>query len=167
MKKLVIMFVAIVCASAAIAQSKTVEDFQNKYKDDRDAKVVSVNGGLFHLLAEITSWDESDEEAMAFSRIAENIKGVKIVAIPLYKSGFGHNEIDQMLEDLKKENYEELMTAKEGDERFYFLTQGSKDAIKNMLVLVREDDEFAVISVDGTMQMKDLSFFIKHHKDWH
>jgi len=166
MKKLAVMIFAVAISATAFGQSKTVENFRNKYKNDRDAKVVSLSGGLFELLSSIASWDESDEEAMAISRIADNIRSLEILSIPLYKSGFSHEDIDKMRSDLEKESYEELMTVKDGHERVYFLTQGDKNTIKNMLVLIREDDEFAVMNIDGSLDMKDLSYLVKHHKDW-
>lgn len=168
MKKLGTLFFAIlVVGTAALAQSKTVEAFQNKYKDDRDATVVSLSGGLFELLSAVASWDESDEEAQAISRIAENIKSMQILKIPLYKSGFDNDDIDKMRADLDKENYKELMTVRDGAENVYFLTQGDKDTVKNMLILIKEDNEFAVLSIDGSLEMKDLAYLAKHHKNWH
>jgi len=168
MKKLATMIFAIVVVSAsAIAQSKTVEEFHNKYKNDRDAKVVSLSGGLFELLSSIASWDEEDEEAQAIARIAENIKSMDILSIPLYKSGFSSEDIDKMRADLGKENYEELMTVRDGNDKVYFMTQGDKNTIKNMLILIKEENEFALLNVNGSLEMKDLSYLAKHHKDWH
>lgn len=168
MKKIgTLIFAVLVAASAAMSQSKTIEAFHSKYKDDRDATVVSLSGGLFELLSQVASWDESDEEAQAISRIAENIKSMNILQIPLYKSGFDNDDIDKMRADLGKENYKELMTVRDGSENVYFLTQGDKNTVKNMLILIKEDNEFAVLSIDGSLEMKDLSYLAKHHKNWH
>lgn len=165
-RTVVILFAAIVSVSTALGQSKTIEKFHQKYKDDRDAKVVSLSGGLFELLSNIASWDESDEEAQAVSRIADNIKSMQILSIPMYKTGFNVSDIDKMRDDLSKENYEELMTARDGSDKVYFLTQGDNDTVKNMLVLIQEKEDFAVLNINGSLEMKDLSYLVKHHKDW-
>lgn len=167
MKKITtFMFALVVLSATAFAQSKTVAKFHDKYKDDRDAKVVSLSGGLFELLSSIASWDESDEDAQAIARIADNIKSLDILSIPLYKSGFNHDDIDEMRADLSKEDYEELMTVRDGGDKIYFLTQGDKSTVKNMLILIKGEDEFALLNVNGSLDMKDLGYLAKNHKNW-
>ncbi|MTI20176.1 DUF4252 domain-containing protein [Fulvivirga sp. RKSG066] len=168
MKKLAtVLFAVIVSSGAALAQSKTVEEFHNKYKDDRDAKVVNLNGRLFDLFSSIASWDESDEEAQAIARIAANIKSMQILSIPLYKSGFSDEDIAKMRKDLSKEKYEELMTVRDGSDKIYFMTQGDEKTIRNMLVLIQEEEEFAVFNINGVLDTKDLSYLAKNHDKWH
>lgn len=165
MKKLITLCIALCTVATVFAQSKTVESFRAKYSEDRDAKSVSVSGSLFELVSKIAAYDE-DEEAQAMSRIASNIEQFRLLSIPLVKSGFSHEDVDKMRKDLKGEKYEELMTVKEGLNRVYFMTQGNDDQIKNMVVLIKEDDEFVVMDIDGTLEMKDISYLAKHHKEW-
>lgn len=166
MKKLITLLLLAGVTTIAFGQSKTVAEFHSKYKDDRDAKVVSINGGLFKLISSIASFDESDEDAKVIARIAENITSMEILSIPLYKTGFDTKSIDDMRSDLKKEKYEELMTVKEGSDRIYFMTQGSDTQIKNMLVLISEEDEFMVMNVNGALDMKDLAYLAKNRNNW-
>lgn len=166
MKKLIVALVLIGTVSFSWAQSKTVQDFQNKYKDDRDAKVVSLNGSLFELIGSIASYEEDDEDAKTIARIAKGIQSMEILAIPMHKSGFDAKSMDDMRNALQKEKYEELMTVKEGSNRMYFMTQGTDTQVKNMLVLMREDEEFMVMSINGTLEMKDLAYLAKNHKNW-
>jgi len=168
MKKLAVtLIVVLVVGASAFAQSKTVDNFHQKYKDDRDAKVVSLSGGLFNLLSAVASWDEEDEEAQAVSRIAKNIKSMDILSVPMYKTGLKDEDVDKMMSDLKGEKYEELMTARDGDEIVHFMTQGDDKSISNMVALIRDNDEFTVLNINGTVAMEDLSYLIKNHKDWH
>ena len=165
MKKLFASIMLVAFVTTAWAQSQVVEDFQNKYKDDRDAKVVAINGGLFKILSGIASYGE-DEEALAFSRISDNIKSMNILSIPLYKSGFDPDEIDEMRSNLEKDDYDELMTIRDGGDRIYIMAQGAKNEVRNMLVLIREEKEFVLMNIDGTLDMKDLAILAKNHKDW-
>lgn len=166
MKKLIAIVLLAGVTTIAFGQSKTIEAFHSKYKEDRDAKVVSLNGSLFKLVASVASFEESDEDAKTIARIADGIASMEILAIPMYKTGFDHKSIDDMRSQLKGEKYEELMTVKEGSDRIYFMTQGTDSQIKNMLVLIREDDEFMVLNINGSLDMKDLAYLAKHHKDW-
>jgi len=168
MKKLVVTVVGLMIVGAsAFAQSKTVENFRQKYKDDRDAKVVSLSGSLFNLLSAVASWDENDEEAQAVSRIAKNIKSMDILSVPMYKTGLKDEDVDRMMSDLKGEKYEELMTARDGEEIVHFMTQGDDKSISNMVALIRDNDELTVLNINGTVAMEDLSYLIKNHNDWH
>lgn len=166
MKKLIAVLVLIGTANFAWAQSKTVEEFHNKYKEDRDAKVVSLNGSLFKLIGSIASYEENDEDAKTIARIAEGIQSMDVLAIPMHKTGFDAKALDDMRSQLKKEKYEELMTMKEGSDRVYFMTQGTDSQIKNMLILIREEEEFMVMNINGTLDMKDLAYLAKNHKNW-
>lgn len=167
MKTVCTLVIAVVLGStAALAQSKTVENFHNKYKDDRDAKVVTLTGGLFKIFATIASFDEEDEDAQALARIAQNIESMEILSIPMYKSGFSADDVEKMRSDLGKEQYEELITVRDGQEKVYFLTQGDKNTVKNMLVLIKEKDEFAVMNVKGTLDLKDVAYLAKHRNNW-
>ncbi|UII23598.1 DUF4252 domain-containing protein [Fulvivirga ligni] len=167
MKQLAVTAVALIFSvSFTIAQSKTVQKFHDKYKDNEDAKVVSLNHGLFELLASVASFDEDDEDAKVIARIADNITSMDLLAIPLYKSGFNNNDIVDMRSALKKENYEEMMTVRDGSDHVYFLTQGNQNEVKNMLVLISGDDEFMVMNINGTLNMKDLAYLAKNREKW-
>lgn len=167
MKRLFALLLLVGLGTATFAQSKTVEEFRSKYKDDRDATSVSLNGSLFQLLGTIVSFDDSGgEEAEVIARLAKNIQSMDILAIPLYKSGFDPESVEEMRSNLKKEKYDELMTVKEGSDRMYFMAKGTNSEIKNMLVLIREEDEFVLLTIHGTLEMKDLAYLAKHHKDW-
>lgn len=166
MKKLIALLLVTGTATFAFGQSKTIEDFHSKYKDDRDAKVVSLNGGLFKLIASIADVEESDEDVKTIARIADNITSMDILSIPMYESGFDSKSIDDMRSQLHKEKYEELMTVKEGSDRIYFMTQGTGSQVKNMLVLIREEEEFMVMNINGSLDMKDLAYLARNHRKW-
>ncbi len=160
-------FLIILATGFGFSQSKTVKEFHDKYRDDRDAKVVRLNGSLFKLIAQIASYDEDDEDAQAVSRIGEGIESMDIVAVPLFDSGLTPAEFDRMKNELKDEKYEELMEMRDGREKVSVLTQGNKNQVKNMVILVREDESIVVMNVNGTLDMKDVAYLAKNNKKWH
>lgn len=165
MKNLVIIFVCLGLAGTAAAQSKSAEAFRIKYQDDRDAKVVSMNGSMFKLLSNIADNMEESEESAAIGRIAEGIQSMQILSVPVFKSGLQPSEIDQLHKDLLSEKYDELMQVRDGDQKIYFMAQGNENELRNMLVLVREDEEFIMFNIDGVLNMKDLAYIVDQHKD--
>jgi vacuolar-type H+-ATPase subunit F/Vma7 len=165
MKNVIIALLFIGLAGTVAAQSKSAEAFRNKYQDDRDAKVVTINGSMFELFSNIADNMEEDEEAETIARIAKGIKSMQVLSIPVFKSGLQPSEIDQLHKDLLKEKYEELMQVRDGDQKIYFMAQGTENELRNMLVLVREDDDFTMFNIDGVLNMQDLAFIVDHHKE--
>jgi hypothetical protein len=168
MKKLIAVVFFSAMFSLTYGQSKAVEDFSNKYKNDRDAKVISLNGGLFELFSNIAKFADEDEDAKVMGRIAAGIKSMNVLSLPMYKTGLEVKEIDDLKNKLKSEKYEELMTLREGTDRIYIMAKTTDSKINNMLMLINsDDDDFTLINIDGTLEMKDLAYLAKNQKDWH
>ena len=152
----------------AMAQSKTVDSFQDKYSDHDDATYVTIKGSLFNLVASIAEYDEDpDEDMQAFSRIADGINSMEVLKVPFYDTDLNRDEVKSLRSALEKEGYEEFLMVKEGKELINVMAQGAADEIRNMLVLIEEKEEFTLISIDGKLSMKDLSYFTKHHTSFH
>lgn len=164
--KYLLMICLIAAGSAVMAQSKSADAFHNKYQGDRDATVVKLNGSIFNLVASIAAEaDEADEDAQALARIASEINSIRVLSVPVYKSGLEPEDIKALRNDLIKEKYDELMTVRDGSDRMYFLAQGDETEVRNMYVLIQQDREFTMLSIDGRLKMSDLSYLANHHKD--
>ena len=77
MKKLTGLMIIALLPFIAMAQSKSVTSFQNKYSDHDDATFVTIKGSLFNLIASVADYDDKDdpdEDLQAFGRIADGIK---------------------------------------------------------------------------------------------
>lgn len=165
MKKLTLIAALAFVSSIAFAQSKSVESFKNKYKDDRDATMVTLQGNIFKLIGSIAEYSD-DEDAQALSKVADGIKSMQVLSLPKYETGLEPEEIKQLKSNIKNESYEELMNIKEGKETIIVYSQGDEDEVRNMLILVEERNEFALISIDGVLKMKDLAYIASHHDKW-
>ncbi len=152
----------------AMAQSKSVSSFQDKYSSHDDATYVTIKGSLFNLIASIAEYDDDpDEDTKAMARIANGIKSMEVLRVPFYETDLNREAVATLRNSLKKENYEEFISVKDGKELVNVMAQGTDNEIRNMLVLVEEKDEFTLISINGTISMKDLSYLSKHHRNFH
>ncbi|MEM6525606.1 MAG: DUF4252 domain-containing protein [Bacteroidota bacterium] len=165
-KSITTVFALLVGFGFALGQSKTVREFHDKYKDDRDAKVVRLNGSLFKLMSAIASYDTEDEDAQIIARIGDGIESMDIVSVPLFDSGLQPAEFDGLKDKLKSEKYEELMNVRDGRDRVSVMTQGGQHEVKNMVILIREEDNAVVMNVNGTLNMKDIAYLARHSKNW-
>jgi Domain of unknown function (DUF4252) len=168
MKKLTGLIILAVLPFLAMAQSKSVSSFQDKYSDHDDVTYVTIKGSLFNLIASIAEYDDDpDEDLKALANIANDIKSMQVLKVPYYDTDLSRAEVSSLRKSLEKENYEEFLMVKEGKELINVMAQGAEDEIRNMLVLVDEKESFTVISIDGKLSMKDLSYLSKHHRNFH
>jgi len=168
MKKLTGLMIIAMLPFLAMAQSKSVSAFQDKYSDHEDVTYVAVKGSLFNLIASIAEYDEDpDEEMEAMARIANGIKSMEVLKVPYYETDLDRDEVATLRSSLQKDSYEDFLTVKEGKELINVMAQGAEDEIRNMIVLVEEKDDFTLISINGTLSMKDLSYLSKNHHNFH
>lgn len=166
MKKVSLIVLATVISIGSYGQSKAVDNFYEKYKDDRDASVVTLNSSIFQLFSNIAELAD-DEDAATMARISKGIKAMNILALPLDKIGISMNEVEDLRNNIVKEGYEELMTVRDGRERVYFLAKTGNSKINNMLILVNDGrDEFVLMNLDGVLEMKDLAYMVENRDRW-
>lgn len=154
----------------AIAQSKSVDAFIDKYIDHEDVTYVQIKGSMFNLISSIAEYDngeEPDEDLQAIGRLADGIKSMVVLQVPYYDTDLSKDEVASLRSALAKEKYEEFVKVKEGKELITVMAQGSGDVVSNGLILVEERDEVTLISFDGTMSIKDLNYLGKNHGNWH
>jgi hypothetical protein len=170
MKKLTTLMILAMLPVLAMAQSKAVSSFMDKWSDHEDATYVVVKGSMFNLISSIAKWDdeeEPDEDLQAIGRIADGINSMTVLQLSYYDTDLSRDEVSSLRNSLMKEKYEEFIKVKEGKELVNVMAQGAEDEIRNMLVLVEEKDEFTLISINGKLSMKDLSYLSKHHNNFH
>jgi len=168
MKKLTTLMMIAILPLMGMAQSKSVSAFQDKYSDHDDATFVTIKGSLFNLIASIAEYDDDpDEDMQAFARIADGINSMQVLKVPFYDTDLNREEVASFRNSLQKEDYEDFISVKEGKELVNVMAQGADDEIRNMLVLVEERDDFTLISIDGKISMKDLSYLSKNHSKFH
>jgi|GEM_PF-1783242 len=166
MKKLTVMVIALVLPMVLIAQSSAIKNFQSKYKDNDDATYVTITGPFFKFLSSITDYD-ADPDALALGRVVEGIKSMKIVQVPYYETDLKREEVDQLLNSIQKDNYEELINVRDGRDKVSIMAQGEDSKLRNILIFIDNKNEFTLMNIDGTLSMEDIAYLSKHHKNFH
>ena len=170
MKKLTTLMIIAILPFVANAQSKAVQSFVDKYSDHDDVTYVVIKGSLFNLIASIAEYDngeEPDEDLQALGRIADGIKSMEVIQVPYFDTDLSREEVAALRSSLAKEKYEEFVSVKDGKELVNVMAQGTGNEVSNGIILVDEREEFTLITVKGTLSMKDLNYLSKHHNDWH
>ncbi len=148
MKKAITLLLAAIFPLLALAQNSAIDKVFKKYEDREGFTVVTISRGLLKMVANA----DDDRESQEFlSRIRE----IKILADEDHKSGI--NLYDEVLSQLDKKDYEELMTAKSSDEEVLMLAKKNGDIVEELIILVGGKEDNALVYLSGKLNMKDLS----------
>ena len=148
MKKVITLLLVALFPLLALAQNSAIDRVFRKYGDRDGFTVVTINKGLLKLVANM----DDDRESQDF---LGRVHQIKILATEDHNSDI--NLYDEVLSDLDKKDYEELMTAKSKDEEVLILAKKDGDILEELIILVGGKDDNALVYIAGRMNMKDLS----------
>jgi hypothetical protein len=151
MKKLIIISVIAVLACTISAQS-AVDKVFNKYAGKDGYTTVAINSFMFKFLSNIETNDPEYEE---FKKATSGIESIRILTQSGDGSvGFGK----ELIENLPRKEYEELMVVKEVDEEVVFLVKEEDGKITEFLLVVSGDDgDDALIVITGNIDLESIS----------
>lgn len=147
------------------AQSRIVKDFENHYFDEDEVTSVTINGTLIQFAGWVASLSEDDDpELEAFRKLSKNIERIHILNIDDWERLMKESTIKRLENDLYDDEYELLLTAREKGSVVKILSKfGKKDRIEDAVMLAWEDDDFSIISMEGSFNLKDIEGVIDIH----
>ena len=157
MKKIVFFIVSAIIAINIQSQSPADEIF-DKYSGMEGFTTVYISKYMFDLFKDVENEDVSDEMQEAISRL----NSIKILATdddPGTKTSV--NLYEEVIKNLPEEEYKELMVIKEKDENVQFLIREKNKKVIELLLLVDSPDESVMISIQGDIDMKNISKITK------
>lgn len=147
MKKLVLILVIALAPAFLFAQNSAVEKLFKKYGGQDGFTTITINSGLLRMAAQFTDGDEDLE-------VLNHINTIKIL---VQEDGVADNFYEEIMGELKRNSYEELMTINSDDEDIIFLIKKDDDRISEFLLIVSGDNENVLIYIGGDLRMKDLA----------
>lgn len=145
---LIILLFAVLTPIATQAQS-SVNKFFYKHSSHEGAVSVDVGGLLIKMVAKIAG---DEHEA---TKILADINRLQVLVLE-DQSPITGKEMRGFVTKLHKDKFEELMTVREGDTNVNFFIKEKKDMITNVLVLVKESDNFIMLNLRGKIKFSDL-----------
>lgn len=148
MKKVFTLLLVALFPLLVLAQNSAIDKVFKKYGDRDGFTVVTISKGLLKMVANM----DDDRESQDFlGRVHE----IKVLADEHHHTGI--NLYDEVLSDLNKNDYEELMTVKSEGEEVLMLAKKDGDILEELIILVGGSDDNALVYISGKMNMKDLS----------
>ncbi|MBN2214250.1 MAG: DUF4252 domain-containing protein [Bacteroidales bacterium] len=150
MKKLVFVFAVIVLSVHARAQD-AVNDVFNQYTGKEGFTTVNITGELLNMMIEM------DENCRHQNDLSTRINEIKIlVQEEGHGSGVDFHEL--IYSKINRNDYRELLTVRENDEKVNMLARES-DGIVSELLLIVSGDENVLISIKGDIVLNELGKF--------
>lgn len=151
MKKLVLLLaMGILGISTLMAQSATDKIF-DKYNGEEGFTVVTINQAMFEMVAKMDTTDEGKE----MTDMARSIESIRILAMDTIMEGV--NLYTEVMDDLPKNNFKELMSVKEKDMDIKFMIQEKDGKVRELLMVIGgSKDDNAIISITGDINLAKM-----------
>lgn len=148
MKNLIILFFLAI-TMPSFGQSRAVKNFYQKYKNNDNVVNVNIQGWVLKMVATFT--DDEDLPKDLIRKISHLRVLVMEDGNPVSK-----NEYSGLLSDVKNDNFETILTVRDGKDKVHLLIREDRELITDAIVLVRSDDEFVMVSLEGAFSLNDL-----------
>lgn len=148
MKRLTIIIILAIMAIQVHAQRAPIRSFYQKYKGMENVENIQLSGWVLKLAATF-----SDEEEAG--KMIRHISKLRVLTME-EDNLVSKSEFKQLLKQVRKDKFEDLMHIREDGEDVQILIREDKDRITDVLVLVYGPDSFTLLSLEGALRLKDL-----------
>ena len=140
------MLMSILCVQA---QTPSVEQFFEKYNDYEDSFEISLQGWMLKGASLFADDDVSKDLMRKISKLR--------VLIMDEGSLVSKQDIGRLLKNVRGQQFEDLMEIRDDGNKINFLIRENNNQITNVLMLLKGDDDFILISLEGLLKFEDLN----------
>jgi hypothetical protein len=156
MKHVAILLVMILAPLFAGAQSGPVDKLFDKYAGKDGYTTVYITKYMFSMFKNKENTGEPDE----LNEVLGKLSSIKILAVddPSFISA-GTNFYDEIMKELPREKYNELMVVKDKDSDVVFLAREEKGVIVELLLIAGGSSvsDNVLISIQGEIDLENIS----------
>ena len=159
MKKIVIiMLIGCILPMLSLAQNAPVDKLFDKYAGKDGFTTVYITKYMFQMFKNTEGMES--EEMDEFSKVLGKLNSIKILAVEdasYMKDNL--NFYDEIMKELPREKYNELMIVKEKDSDVVFLAREEKGVIVELLLIVSGESasDNVLISIQGEIDLANIA----------
>ena len=153
--KRISIFIALLIFPFLTNAQDFVDQLIGKYQGKKGFTTVVVNKNLFDIVA---AMDENDEDLQQMKGMIDNIR---IIAMADDLNPENINFYQEIINQVDTKSYQELMTVKETDNDVVFYVKYMGNDIEELLLIAGGNDENAVISIKGKINLKEIASLSK------
>ena len=151
MKRIVACTLIVLGTMSLFAQKSAVDKVFEKYSGKDGYTTVYISSYMFNLM---NSLETNDPDYNDFKKATSGINSIKILTQDGDKSvAFGKELLDQ----LPRSEYKEMMVVKEENEEVLFLARESNGKITEFLLIVSGGGEDALIAIQGDIDLESIA----------
>jgi hypothetical protein len=157
MKKLLFFASLVAMASVTMAQNKSIDRLFDKYAGQEGFTTVYISKYMFSMFADLE--EVEDNEMKEVQDVFGKLTGIKILAVDDPDVlGEGVNFYDEVMKDLPRNQYEELMVVKDSESDVIFLAREEQGVIVELLLIVGgKGDDNALIAITGEIDLATIA----------
>lgn len=157
MKKLLILICIIGVSAHSFAQNKSIDRVFDKYSGMEGFTTVYISKYMFTMFSNLEGVEDDDMKEV--QDVFGKLDGIKILAVDDPEAlGKGINFYDEIMKDLPRNQYEELMVVKDSDSDVVFLAREEDGVIRELLLIVGgEGDDNALIAITGEIDLNTIA----------
>ena len=140
-------------ALPSLAQEDAITKYFNKYIDDEKFSAVYISPKMFNMVSKIEIEDMEPE----LQEVIKSMKGLRI----LHTEQNTMQYYQEALKTINTNEYELLLTARDGGENVRFMVKESGDIVQELLMIVGGDTNFALMSFIGNIDLKKIGQLAK------
>lgn len=154
MKRVLFIIFILGFTAAVFAQNKSIDRVFDKYAGKEGFTTVYISKYMFNMFANLE--DANDKEVEEVQKVFGKLNGIKILAT---EDGApkGINFYDEIMKDLPRQDYEELMVVKDSESDVVFLAKEEGGVIVELLLIVSGEDDNALIAITGEIDLNTIA----------
>lgn len=145
MRTIIIPILCLLAMNSVFAQN-SLNQFFNNYSEIEDINKITLEGGLLKMISQ--SEDEAGRSLAKLDRLSALWTDEMN---PISKK-----EVNQLLRGLRRDNFESLVTVREGSSNVNFLVQENGTYITGVILIVDDIDSFLIVNLKGKLKFEDL-----------
>ncbi len=150
MKTLVVFIALIIVPLFAAAQASPADKIFEKYSGREGYTSVYISKYMFGLFSGMETKDKEIENILG------KLTGIRILASE-EKQSAGVNFFAEIMKELPRDQYQELMVIKEKGQDFQFLIREKDGLITELLMVAGGESNNALISIQGNIDLNTIS----------
>lgn len=160
MRQLAVLLVMILVPLLTGAQTGPVDKLFDKYSGKDGYTTVYITKYMFNMFKKTEKSDEPDE----FNEVLGKLNSIKILAVDNPEIVTPRiNFYDEIMNELPRERYNELMVVREKDSDVVFLAREEQGVIVELLLIAGGSDvsDNVLISIQGEINLENISKLAK------
>lgn len=159
----IILLTGLMLSSSATAQGKTLKHFRKQYWGKGETFTIGLGFVPLRLAGMFIGKNSFDGEGREAKRLLRKIKSLRIHTIE--NADIQRQDIALLKTQLEKKRFETLMEVRQDGSHIEIMSRGSEKKLGRVVMLVQDDSEMVLVSLNTRISMDDLAKAAKYFKD--